>query len=173
MKDRQKTKITRNYHLLTKLWKMSSRDSGHWRHLSKQRRNLNECSNRKTTFSRPEREKIKRLYVTRRLRLLTKPRRYRGVYGRHMISWQRYFDVDALPHWRYTVLLYDRAQAGVQPWMSEKWNNQHDLGKDAFMHKGRDFAFHSPQTCVSIAAFPRRTLLGQVLRKVTAASFSK
>ena len=29
---------------------MSSRDSGQWRHLSKLRRNLNEC----TTFSRPE-----------------------------------------------------------------------------------------------------------------------
>ena len=33
---------------------MSSRDSGHSRHLSKLRRNLLECTNRKTTFSRPE-----------------------------------------------------------------------------------------------------------------------
>ena len=33
---------------------MSSRDSGHSRHLSKLRRNLHECTNRKTTFSRPE-----------------------------------------------------------------------------------------------------------------------
>ena len=33
---------------------MSSRDSGHWHHLSKLRRNLNECTNRKTTVSRPE-----------------------------------------------------------------------------------------------------------------------
>ena len=33
---------------------MSSRDSDHWRHLPKLRRNLNECTDGKTTFSRPE-----------------------------------------------------------------------------------------------------------------------
>ena len=52
MKNRQKKKRTRKLPSAdeTWIWKMSSRDSGQWRHLSKLRRNLSEC----TTFSRPE-----------------------------------------------------------------------------------------------------------------------
>ena len=42
---------------------MSSRDSGHSRHLSKLRRNLHECTNRKTTFSRPESIKWKNVML--------------------------------------------------------------------------------------------------------------
>ena len=52
MKNRQKKKRTRKLPSAdeTWIWKMPSRDSGQWRHLSKLRRNLSEC----TTFSRPE-----------------------------------------------------------------------------------------------------------------------
>ena len=52
MKNRQKKKRTRKLPSAdeTWIWKMSSRDSGQWCHLSKLRRNLSEC----TTFSRPE-----------------------------------------------------------------------------------------------------------------------
>jgi len=58
MKNSKKKKITRNYHLLTKV------ESGKCRRetavidgiclLKKQRKNPNESTNRKTTFSRPE-----------------------------------------------------------------------------------------------------------------------